>query len=139
MFGELGGEFGDVFGGAGGEALSGDADGEGEVAAEVGEVAGGLGFLCDAVQADDAGEEFDGFFAAEQAEFGAVDGFQAGEGVAAGDEGEGGALPGQQGPYLVLVRGVVQHEQDAPVAQEGAQETAAVVGAGGYVGGAEGA
>ncbi|MFF3272658.1 ricin-type beta-trefoil lectin domain protein [Streptomyces chrestomyceticus] len=97
----VGGEFGDEFGDglfrAGGEALGGDADGQRQVSAQFREVPGGLFLAPDPLGSDDAGEQFDGFLVAQQREFDAVDGFEAAQGVAAGDQGRAGPWPGSRG------------------------------------------
>lgn len=128
MGGELGDDFRDGLSGPGRQALRGDADGERQVPAQVGEVPGCLGFLADACGTDDMREQFDCFLAAQQSQFGAVHGFQAGQAVAAGDEGEGSAVAGQQRTDLVLGGGVVEKEEHASRAQNGAQQAGSVLG-----------
>ncbi len=131
MSGELRHEFGQGLAGPGGQALGGDAHGQGQVPTESREVAGGLCLPLDPLQPDDAGEEFDRFLPAQQSQPRAVDGFQAGQRAAAGDQRQTGAVAGQQGADLVLVGGVVQKEQHPALAQHRAQQTAALVGRGG--------
>ncbi len=57
--------------------------------------------------------------------FGAFRRDQAGESVAAGDQGEAAVAGGQQGTDLLFVAGVVQDEEDPPVGEEAAEEGAA--------------
>ncbi|GGZ14169.1 hypothetical protein GCM10010327_51470 [Streptomyces nitrosporeus] len=120
--GQLGGQYRDRPGAAGGQAGSGDTDGQGEETAGGHHVQGGVAFGVHPLLADDAGEELEGLLRGHHVQVDQVRAHQVDHAHPAGDEGHAARRAGEQRADLGGVVRVVQQDQDPAAVQGGAVE-----------------
>ena len=118
--GQLIGQVGRTEMGMGRGAVCGDPQGQRQPAAQLGQPARGGRVSGSPFVPGDPGDQGDSLAGREHVQgqpLRAVDGGQAAEPVAAGDDGEAADRPGEQWPDLPGACGIVQHDEDPPAAE----------------------